>query len=74
MTHLVATPNLTDSTTFQIREVLAGQRGGLRSALLFAGPAVIASIAYVDQAISPPIFRRAPAMAMPCCGWWFWPI
>ncbi len=48
MTHLVATPNLTDSTTFRIREVLAGQRGGLRSALLFAGPAVIASIAYVD--------------------------
>jgi manganese transport protein len=48
MTHLVATTNLTDSTTFRIREVLAGQRGGLRSALLFAGPAVIASIAYVD--------------------------
>ncbi len=48
MTHYVATPTLTDSTTFQIREVLAGRRGGLRSTLLFAGPAVIASIAYVD--------------------------
>jgi manganese transport protein len=48
MTHYVATPNLTESTTVQIREVLAGQRGGLRAALLFAGPAVIASIAYVD--------------------------
>ena len=48
MTHYVATPDLTESTTLRIREVLAGQRGGLRSALLFAGPAVIASIAYVD--------------------------
>ncbi|MGO8739898.1 Nramp family divalent metal transporter [Rhodoblastus sp.] len=48
MTHYVATRNLTDSTTDRIREVLAGQRGALRSALLFAGPAVIASIAYVD--------------------------
>ena len=48
MTDFVATQSLTDSTTFQIREVLAGQRGGLRAALLFAGPAVIASIAYVD--------------------------
>src|SRR6185312_7152511 len=30
------------------RQVLAGQRGGLRGRLAFAGPAVIASIAYVD--------------------------
>jgi manganese transport protein len=48
MTQFVATPTLTESTTDRIREVLAGQRGGLRSALLFAGPAIIASIAYVD--------------------------
>jgi manganese transport protein len=48
VTHYVATRNLTESTTERIREVLAGQRGGLRSALLFAGPAVIASIAYMD--------------------------
>jgi manganese transport protein len=39
---------LTDQTSVAIREVLAGRRGGLRSALLFAGPAVIASIAYMD--------------------------
>ena len=39
---------LTDQTTVRIREVLAGRRGGLRSALLFAGPAVIASIADMD--------------------------
>ena len=35
-----------DPTTSAIREVLAGRRGG--GALLFAGPAVIASIAYMD--------------------------
>jgi manganese transport protein len=39
---------LTDQTTIAIREVLAGRRSALRSALLFAGPAVIASIAYMD--------------------------
>ncbi|MBB5442881.1 MULTISPECIES: Nramp family divalent metal transporter [unclassified Paraburkholderia] len=39
---------LTERTTVAIRDVLAGKRRGLRSALLFAGPAVIASIAYMD--------------------------
>lgn len=39
---------LTDQTTAAIREVLAGKRRGPRSILLFAGPAVIASIAYMD--------------------------
>lgn len=37
-----------DPTTLAIREVLTGRRHGARSALLFAGPAVIASIAYMD--------------------------
>jgi len=41
-------PTLTDKTTINIREVLAGKRRGARSALLFAGPAVIVSIAYMD--------------------------
>lgn len=41
-------PRLIDPTTLKIREVLAGRRRGPRSALLFAGPAVIASIAYMD--------------------------
>jgi manganese transport protein len=40
--------NLSDRTDTAIREVLAGKRRGLRSAFLFAGPAVIASIAYMD--------------------------
>ncbi len=39
---------MSDQTTAAIREVLAGRRRGPRAALLFAGPAVIASIAYMD--------------------------
>src|ERR1700733_13169640 len=40
--------NLTQRTTHAIGEVLAGRRAGVRAKLLFAGPAVIASIAYMD--------------------------
>ena len=43
-----AKSSLTEQTTYGIREVLAGRRRGLSSALLFAGPAVIISIAYMD--------------------------
>ena len=39
--------SLTDRTIAAARGVLAGQRGGLRAYLAFAGPAVIASIAYM---------------------------
>lgn len=39
---------MSDRTTRAIGEVLAGRRGGLRAKLLFAGPAVVASIAYMD--------------------------
>lgn len=47
--HAVAiSPRLIDPTTLKIREVLSGRRRGPRSVLLFAGPAVIASIAYMD--------------------------
>jgi manganese transport protein len=48
MSDLVAGHTLTDRTTIAIREVLAGRRRSPWSALLFAGPAVIASIAYMD--------------------------
>jgi len=41
-------PTLTERTDAAIREVLAGRRGGWRSSLLFVGPAVIVSIAYMD--------------------------
>ncbi|MDE1179129.1 Nramp family divalent metal transporter [Paraburkholderia sp.] len=39
---------LTEQTCVDIRETLAGRRRGLRAMLPFAGPAVVASIAYMD--------------------------
>jgi manganese transport protein len=39
---------MTDRTALAIRVALRGRRVGFRSALLFAGPAVVASIAYMD--------------------------
>jgi manganese transport protein len=39
---------MSERTTLAIREALGGGRIGVRSSLLFAGPAVIASIAYMD--------------------------
>src|SRR6202167_1942480 len=39
---------LTEGTVFAAREALAGHSRGLRSVLPFAGPAVIASVAYMD--------------------------
>src|ERR1700687_1367598 len=40
--------SLTERTVSEARQVLDGERGGLRAYLTFAGPAVIASIAYID--------------------------
>ena len=45
---LVQRASLSDRTVSAGREVLAGRRRGLRAVLPFAGPAVIASIAYMD--------------------------
>ncbi len=44
----LARKSLSERTDTKIREVLSGQRKGPKSMLLFAGPAVIASIAYMD--------------------------
>jgi manganese transport protein len=41
-------PNLSDRTTVAARVVLAGRRRDVRGYLAFAGPAVVASIAYMD--------------------------
>ena len=41
-------PSLSERTVATARQVLAGQRRGLRGSLAFVGPAVIASIAYID--------------------------
>ncbi len=40
--------SLTSRTRFAAAEVLGGRRRGLRSLLPFAGPAIIASVAYMD--------------------------
>jgi len=40
--------SLSDRTVAVARAVLAGRRPGLRGYLAFAGPAVVASIAYMD--------------------------
>jgi manganese transport protein len=40
--------SLTERTTAQTHEALTGRPGGLRTAVAFAGPAVVASIAYMD--------------------------
>ena len=45
---LVQRASLSDRTVAAGREVLAGRRRGMRAFLPFAGPAVIASIAYMD--------------------------
>ena len=41
-------PTPTEQTCFDMRETLGGRRRGLRQMLPFAGPAVVASIAYMD--------------------------
>jgi manganese transport protein len=49
MTEAAVRPNsLSERTVAAARGVLAGKRGGFRAYSAFAGPAVIASIAYVD--------------------------
>ncbi|AHJ64377.1 Nramp family divalent metal transporter [Granulibacter bethesdensis] len=41
-------PTVTDRTSLRLAEAIAGKSRGWKTGLLFAGPAVIASIAYVD--------------------------
>jgi manganese transport protein len=43
-----ASASLSEQTLTTARQVLSGQRRGLRASLAFAGPAVVASIAYMD--------------------------
>jgi manganese transport protein len=45
---LVQRTSLSDRTVAAGREVLAGRRRGMRALLPFAGPAVLASVAYMD--------------------------
>ena len=48
MSEIAARQTLTERTTLAIRGVLGGQRRGIGASLLFAGPAVVVSIAYMD--------------------------
>ena len=48
MTDLLAQATLTGRAVLAAGEALAGQRRGLGSLLPFAGPAVMASVAYMD--------------------------
>ena len=48
MADITSQATLTDRTMLAGSEALAGRRRGLRSLLPFAGPAVIASVAYMD--------------------------
>ena len=48
MIETIIRPSLSEQTVATARQVLAGQRRGLRGSLAFVGPAVIASIAYID--------------------------
>lgn len=43
-----AAPLITGSTSAALREAVAGRRGRLATGWLFTGPAVVASIAYID--------------------------
>ena len=45
---IIRSASLSAQTLDTARQVLAGQRSGLRASLAFVGPAVIASIAYID--------------------------
>src|SRR3974377_2072393 len=45
---IIREASLSERTVARAQKLLAGQRGGLRAYLAFAGPAVIASIAYMD--------------------------
>ena len=48
ITETVQPSSLSERTVATARQVLAGQRRGLRGSFAFVGPAVIASIAYID--------------------------
>jgi hypothetical protein len=58
----------TERTQQGITAALAGKRVGPRQALLFVGPAVIASIAYMVPETTRRIFRLGLAMAIGCYG------
>jgi manganese transport protein len=65
---------LTGRTEFAIREVMAGRRSGIRALLPFFGPAVIASIAYMDPGNFATNIQAGARYGYTLLGWCFWPI
>src|SRR5271157_987292 len=47
-THADTAPTIESGTAFALREAIAGRRSRIATTWLFAGPAVVASIAYID--------------------------
>jgi manganese transport protein len=60
MSEMSKNSTLTERTNEAIGEALSGRKSGMMTPLLFVGPAVIASIAYMDPG----------NFATTCCGWW----
>jgi manganese transport protein len=46
--HAEAAPTVESATSMALREAVAGRRSGIAATWLFTGPAVVASIAYID--------------------------
>ena len=62
---------MTQRTVAAGNDVLAGRRRGMRAILPFVGPAVIASVAYVDPGnFATNIQAGAPNTATPSYGSW----
>jgi manganese transport protein len=61
--------SLDERTISAARLLIAGQRGGLRGYLAFAGPAVIASIAYMDPGNFATNIQAGRNTGIRCCGW-----
>ena len=63
---LVTRPGLSDRTVLAGRDVMEGRRRGPRAFLPFAGPAVIASIAYMDPGNFATNIQAGSSFG--CCG------
>ena len=66
--------SLSERSASAARRVLTGQRRGLGGYFAFIGPAVIASIAYMDPGNFATNIQAGRSMDMGCCGWCCSPI
>lgn len=68
MRDAATTPSLTERTNIVIGAALAGRKRGAFTPLLFAGPAVIASIAYMDRQLRHQHSGRGEIRLQPAVG------